>query len=399
MSWLHIYDPRERALVAAADAALRVAVGVARPFRRRGRPETPERILVLRLERIGDLLMTLPAIQDIRTLAPAAEIDLAVGTWNIPLAEAIPAVTHVETLDAAWLTREGGGLNMPSLLRAARRWRRRDYDLAINFEPDVRSNLLLGGAGAKRTAGWTSGGGGPLLDLALEYDVRAHTTANARRLVHQVFGRTPLESSRPLLAIPEDARRAAMARIPAGSPGPLVAVHPSGGRPIKQWEPEKFAAVAQRLSEELGATIVLTGGKSDRALVDVVKVALPARVVVDVAGDSDVLVLAAILDRVDLLVTADTGPMHLAAAVGTPVVAVFGPSDPARYFPGGPLDRLVRIDLPCSPCNRIRLPPARCIGHTPDCLAHVQVEQVFDAAARSLAYTVQHVLPAGRAPG
>ena len=97
-------------------------------------------------------------------------------------------------------------------------------------------------------------------------------------------------------------------------------------------------------------------------------------------GRLDLLTLAAVLERLDLLVTGDTGPMHLAAAVGTPVVAVFGPSDPARYAPRGPRDRVVRIDLPCSPCNRIRRPPARCVGHTPDCLAGITADAVFDAA-------------------
>jgi ADP-heptose:LPS heptosyltransferase len=72
--------------------------------------------------------------------------------------------------------------------------------------------------------------------------------------------------------------------------------------------------------------------------------------------------------------------MHLACVVGTPVVAVFGPSDPARYATRGPLDRVVRVDLPCSPCNRIRRPPARCVGHTPDCLVHVHASDVLDAA-------------------
>jgi ADP-heptose:LPS heptosyltransferase len=77
--------------------------------------------------------------------------------------------------------------------------------------------------------------------------------------------------------------------------------------------------------------------------------------------------------------------MHLAAAVGTPVVAVFGPSDPARYAPLGRVDRVVRVDLPCSPCNRIRRPPARCVGHTPDCLVHVTSDQVYSAVVSSLA--------------
>lgn len=85
------------------------------------------------------------------------------------------------------------------------------------------------------------------------------------------------------------------------------------------------------------------------------------------------------------MITGDTGPMHLAHAVGTPVVAVFGPSDPVRYAPRGPLDRVVRIDLPCAPCNRIRRPPVRCVGHTPDCLAGIGVGQVLAAVRAVLA--------------
>jgi ADP-heptose:LPS heptosyltransferase len=130
--------------------------------------------------------------------------------------------------------------------------------------------------------------------------------------------------------------------------------------------------------------MVLTGAAADRALVDSLKRTLPPANVVDVAGHADLLTLAAILERVELLVTGDTGPMHVAAAVGTPVVAVFGPSDPVRYAPRGPLDRVVRVDLPCAPCNRIRLPPARCAGHTPDCLALVSSDSVFTAAVTVL---------------
>jgi ADP-heptose:LPS heptosyltransferase len=106
--------------------------------------------------------------------------------------------------------------------------------------------------------------------------------------------------------------------------------------------------------------------------------------VIDVAGRVDLLTLAGVLERVDLLLTGDTGPMHLAAAVDTPVVAIFGPSDPVRYGPRGPLDRVVRVDLPCAPCNRIRLPPARCAGGIPDCLALVTTETVFHAARSAL---------------
>jgi ADP-heptose:LPS heptosyltransferase len=393
MSPLQIYDRRERALVTTADRALALGAAIARPFGRRRAPIAPRRILLLRLERIGDLLMALPAIADVRGFAPEATIDLVVGSWNAELARAIAPVTRVEPLDAVWLAREGEGLGLASLIRAARRWRALQYDLAINFEPDIRSNLLAAASGAAWTGGYRTGGGGALLDVALDYDRGAHTTENARHLVATLFGQTRSESQStrarleaqprseiaPILVVPTEARANAT-RLLGEAQGPLVGVHVSGGRAIKQWEPERFADVARRLIESAGATIVLAGSAVDRNLVNIVAQTLPSSHTIDVAGHFDLLTLAAILERLDLLITGDTGPMHLAAAVATPIVAVFGPSDPARYAPRGALDRVVRVDLPCSPCNRIRRPPARCAGHTPDCLAFLSADSVFTAA-------------------
>jgi ADP-heptose:LPS heptosyltransferase len=384
MAALQIYDRRERALVAAGDAVLGAVAAAARPFRRRRRPDHPRRILLLRLERIGDLLMTLPAIGDVVRAAPGAQIDLVVGSWNAELARSVRGVTHVHTLDPAWLARGHAGASLPALLRAAARWRQHRYDVAINLEPDVRSNLLLAVAGARWSAGYRSAGGGAALDQALDYQPAQHTVDNGRRLVAAVFGRAAAaDEGVGALEIPERHRIEA-AGLLADRPGPLVAVHVSGGRAIKQWDPDRFAAVARALVETRGASIVLTGTPDDRPLIARVRSQLPADAVVDASGLSDLLTVAAVLERCDLMLTGDTGPMHLAAAVGTPIVAVFGPSDPRRYAPRGPHDRVVRIDLPCAPCNRIRLPPARCTGRTPDCLALVTPERVFEAAAAIL---------------
>jgi heptosyltransferase II len=390
MKKLTIYDRRERALVGAADAVLRGGSALLRPFRHRTRPPSPRRILLLRLERIGDLVMALPAIRDVRASAPNAAIDLVVGSWNLSIARALPYVDCVETLDAGWLVRGASGGGLPGMARAARRWRLQKYDVAVNFEPDIRSNVLVAASGAAWTAGWKSGGGGALLDVGLDYDTSVHTTENARRLVSTVFGGSPQPSAAPVITIPDAVRRAVAARLRLRAAGPLVGIHVSGGRLVKQWEPARFAEVARQLVEHRNATIVLTGGPSDRAMVDEVKSALPPDRVVDVAGEVDLLELAALLAQLDLIITGDTGPMHVAAAVGTPVVAVFGPSDPVRYAPSGPADRIVRAGLHCSPCNRIRLPPAHCVGHIPECLSSVTAAQVYEAALSSLDDSAGH---------
>ncbi len=382
---LQIYDARERWAVGLADAWLRLATAPARMRRapRLGAP--PRRILVLRLERIGDLLMTFGALADLRARVPHAEIDLCVASWNEPLAHAMAVADRIDVLDPPWLARDQPGASWARLRDHARAWRRNRYDLAINLEPDIRSNLLLWWSGAVRRVGYFTGGGGPLLTDPAAYNPALHTHDNARRLIALAApASADALPTRPRLRVPDAARERASGLLAPAAGAVCVGIHASGGRPVKQWHPGRFAEVATALGREYGATIVLTGAPADAAIVRQVEAGIPAGVrVLNLCGQGDVLGLAAVLERLAVFVTGDTGPMHLAAAVDTPVVALFGPSVPARYAPLTSASRVVRVDLPCSPCNRIRLPPDRCRGHVPDCLDGIGVDAVL-AAAREL---------------
>src|SRR5262245_25474183 len=216
---LDIYDPRERMIVRAADLVLEAGLLPARLL-----PNRPSkglrRILLLRLERIGDLLMSLGAIQSVRLLAPGAEIDLVVGPWNENIARLIPGITRVEPVAASWLSRDAPGQHGAVLARQALSWRSRRYDLAINFEGDIRTHLLSWLAGARRRVGFAMAGGGPLLTEVVEHDAGRHVAANSLALVERAFGLTagslPGERSadglqRARLVIPDPARAAARA--------------------------------------------------------------------------------------------------------------------------------------------------------------------------------------------
>jgi len=380
---LQIYDPRERALVRLADALL-APVGWLTPATN-ATATAPRRILLLRLERIGDLLMILGALADVRAAFPSATIDLVVGSWNRDLATLIPGITRVETMDVPWLAREARGASWSDLIRQARSWRAQHYDLVINFEPDVRSNLLARVSGARRRLGYWTGGGRSLLTESFEYEPKRHVADNARQLVARATGREAADGQRalPHLELPADAKAAATELL-GSSHGPLVGVHVSGGRESKQWHLDRFADVARTLATTRDATIVLTGGPGDRALVDDVKRRLSGVRVLDVSGARPLPIVAALLARLDVLVTGDTGPMHLAAAVGTPLVALFGPSNPIRYGPLAEDATVLRVDLPCSPCGQVRLPPVRCRGHVPDCMDGITVDRVVAAALAQL---------------
>ena len=397
---LDIYAPAERWAVGLADAGLSLVTWPGRWGRRR--PWQPaRRILLLRLERIGDLLMSLGAIRAVRQLAPDAEIDLVVGSWNESLARLIADVTRVETLDLPWLARGASGASHAALVGRATGWRSRRYDLAINFEGDIRSHGLLWLSAARRRVGFDQAGGGPLLTDRVAHDPRRHVADNSMTLVERAFDRPDGSLPRALtadgeplwrLSIPEGAHGAAraMAAQVAGDPNAVdrtwLAVHAPGGRLVKQWPVDRFGEAAIALARRMDAVVVLTGGPGDDEVVAQTAAMLKAAGIstIPLQGTTDLVLLAALLARCRLLLTGDTGPMHVAAAVGTPVVAVFGPSMPWRYGPLIRQHRVVRVDLPCSPCNRIRQPPARCQGHSPDCLTAIAVSSVVEAGVSLL---------------
>ena len=402
--YLQIPYRRERWLVGLADAGLGAIRALGWPKRSDvAGLETPRRILLLRLERVGDLIMVLDAIAMVRALAPHATIDLVVGSWNRALADLVPAVSSIETLDVPWLARERSGLPWRALVGRTKEWRARHYDLAINFEPDIRSNLLLALSGARRTVGFLSGGGGAMLSDAIAPDPRAHIAENAQALVKHAFGAglkpcatnpspdhaAPVvaqDFSPAKLTIPESARRTAAQLVGTPKHGaPLVGIQPATGRRVKEWDPVRFAELGSHLARTRGASVVLIGSVEDGAVLDAVRAAWPADVpLMELPRDVDLVVLAAVLERLSLFITGDTGPMHLAAAVDTPVLAIFGPSLPTRYAPLSARSRIVRIDIHCSPCNLMRQPPARCLHRVPDCLAGIATADVLRAANEML---------------
>jgi heptosyltransferase-2/heptosyltransferase-3 len=185
--------------------------------------------------------------------------------------------------------------------------------------------------------------------------------------------------------LPEDKAAGLALLVKAGlaePSGPLIGIHPSAGRAIKQWEVHKFATLADRLADETGGTVLLTGGPSDVELVEAVAGRTEAEVF-QLVTDAGIRVFSALVAELDLFVTGDTGPMHIAQAVGTPNLAIFGPSDPVRYGPeqGVGKRRVVREPLYCSPCNMIRKPPLECARlPSPECISRISVDKVVDAA-------------------
>ncbi len=242
---LQLSDGRERWAVRLADGCLAAAAPLlARRSGSAGHADHPS-VLLLRLERVGDLLMSVDAIGAVRSLRPHATIHLVVGAWNEAVARMIPGVDRVETLSAPWLSRGTARESPAELVSRAWSWRSRRYDVAINFEGDIRSNVLLGLSGAARRVGFPMAGGGPMLTDAVAFDASVHTRSSSLRLVERGFDVAPgaLEAHRPAAGVPRllvppgsrDAAASLLAPAPAGAP--IVVVHGGGGPGDQAVEP------------------------------------------------------------------------------------------------------------------------------------------------------------------
>ncbi len=382
-----IYDPRERWALKTFDLFLRGAAPLLRlgPRTQAGTTTSSwRRILALRLDRLGDLVMTLPALAELRKLAPEAEIELAVGSWNEELARGLPFVDRVRVVDAPWAA-WGKRAGWSAVLRAMRA--RPAADLAIDFQGDVRVILLMAASGARSRAGFGDTGGANLLTHIGRWDESQSWYRQNMDLLEILFPQASVpETIEPYdFLLPEDRQRGRKLLATTGLtdfPRPWVGIHPSAGRGIKQWEIEKFAALADKLAETVSASVLVTGGPSDRELVEEVMSRAGVKIHRLVA-ETGVRTFSAVVAELDLFITGDTGPMHIAQAVGAPNLAIFGPSDPVRYGPEGNGEKRVVLRQPlyCSPCNMIRKPPPECsVLDAPECLAAIGVDQALAAA-------------------
>ena len=298
------------------------------------------------------------------------------GSWNEPIAKRLPFVDAIRIVDTPWSSWE----KRASLHKAYSALQSTSPDLAIDFQGDLRVILLMAMMRPVFRAGYGETGGSYLLTHRVRWDESKSWYWQNYEAVKTIYPDVQ-EDFQPFNFVNEEDRvraRALLDRDMDQQGRPIVGLHPSAGRRLKQWEASKFAALVDRLSNKM--TVIVTGESVDRPLIESIltKVRSKPKVIMGVS----LTTFAAVVEKFDVFVSGDTGPMHLSHAVGTPNVAIFGPSDPVRFGPSDPqtVRRVVRTPLYCSPCNMIRRPPRECaVKLTPDCITGVSFEQVLFA--------------------
>jgi heptosyltransferase-1 len=306
----------------------------------------PTRILIIKPSSLGDVIHALPTVSAIRRQFPHAHIAWLVNAELTSLLEHSPVIDRV----IPFPRRDFAAI--PALLRQLRR---EQFDVALDLQGLLRSGLIARASGAPRRVGLSdSREGARLFHTEIVTVPRCH--AITRYLLaarHLGCPESPVEFPIGITRQPRS--------------GGWIAVNPSARWPTKLWGDELYAELVRRLPHD---RVVLTGSASERARID--HIAQGRR---NMAGQTNLLELAELYGRCAVVITNDTGPMHLAAAVGTPVIAIFGPTDPLLTGPHGNRHILLRAPIPCSPCFR-----RHCMNPVKmDCMRRISLDQVWAA--------------------
>jgi heptosyltransferase-2 len=322
---------------------------------------------------LGDSVLTIPAVRAVKNIRPSARLDIIAPAHLADLWHNERAVDGVIAVNRP--TRFGEKARLVGKLRRAR------YGYGILFPNSFESALWFYLGGVKERIGFARHGRGALLTVRVpEPAGRRHQMYHYLSIVEH-FGGSPVVAPPPRIEIPERLDVWAAATLKAeglDDAAPLVGVCPGATYgDAKCWLPRRFSELAERLHREHAAqTIVFGGGGKECELAGEIR-RHAAGCAVNMAGKTTVMQLAALMKRCALLVTNDTGPMHVASAVGTPVAAIFGPTDPHAT---GPLGESVIIQkaVECAPCFKRVCP----VDHR--CMAAVTVDDVFSAVVAFL---------------
>jgi ADP-heptose:LPS heptosyltransferase len=348
------------------------------------------RILFIRPDHIGDVLLTLPAVAAVRRELPGACLAYAAAPESAAVAEHCP---HVDDTVRVPFPRVGGGesaaIPWRETVRSVAPTLAEAFDAALVLRPDDPwSGELVAAASIRIRLGFEMPRTRPYLTDALPVPRRQHVSSDGFDLADALLARLGVDARTTRSLDPcfvpsrDDEEEASEVLSDAGADGPLIVLHPGSGWRLKNWPVSRWRQVTAELTRRSRTRPVIAGTVAEETLAREVGAGVPA---INLAGRLSLGALAAVHRRARLVVTTDSGALHLAAAMRAPVVALFGPGDPVAFAPFAAPSRLrvVRAGLPCSPCGTLEDPPCGA-AVDPACVTEIGVEDVLHAAGELL---------------
>jgi lipopolysaccharide heptosyltransferase I len=305
--------------------------------------DTIKKILIIKPSALGDIVHTLPVLQALKNCWPEAELHWVVARGLHTFLEGHPLIHRLWIFDRQkWKRIDALPGSSRDIWQFARGLRAERFDVSIDFSGLLRSGLITWAARARLRLGFANGDEGSFLfyNRAIPGDMTLHAVDRSLALIRSlgcesgdvVFPLPPFDPDPPVLR---------------GLPGRFAVLAPSAGKEANRWPAERFGELAARLP----LPSVIIAGPAEEAIARSVVEHAGGRAV-NLAGRTGLKDLLALLSRASFLVCNDTGPQHLAAALGIPVFAIFGPANPVRTGPYGQGHRVIRKEMDCSPCYR-----------------------------------------------
>jgi 3-deoxy-D-manno-octulosonic-acid transferase/heptosyltransferase-1 len=339
------------------------------------------KILIVKLSAIGDVVHTLPALNAMRAYYPHAHITWLVEEDASDLVLGHPALDRViVSRRKRWLRafRGSGAVNkVQEAYGFVRKLRDTRYDLIIDFQALLKSSALIALSRGNRKVGFGRGmehmeGSYLFLNEPIPaIDMEIHALERGLMLL-QALGipSNSVSYDLPIQTQDRDELDRLLTEHGLADSKLLVAINPVAKWETKLWSNQKFGELADRLTARYGADVVFTGSLHDRPTIEEI-ISVMEGEVLNLAGKTTLMTLAALYEKCRFVVSTDTGPMHVAAASGTPVVALFGPTAPWRTGPFGPEHQVIRVGLECSPCFK-----RNC--DTTACMEQITVDDVLE---------------------
>lgn len=311
-------------------------------------------ILVLRYRFIGDTILTVPFLRNLRRAEPDAYIAWVVAPGTADVVKGIPYVDELIYWDPVTIHADSRGTHrtLSSKLAYIRDLRARKFDKVYVLKRSLSSAIMAFLSGARERIGFDSEGRGLLLTKSVPYVDERHEVLNFLEVLRADGVQVDDDHLEAWLSEDEQGFAQEMLRKAGVAPGaPVVAIHPFTANPKRAWHLANYIEVANQIQREYGVRVLILGGVRDREEGAVLaEKIVPAPIMA--IGSTNLRQSMALLANCRFLICNDSGIMHLGAALGTPLIALFGPQSPVKFGPWGKKARVLYAQFPCSPCRQ-----------------------------------------------
>ena len=330
--------------------------------------EPIDRILIVKMSSIGDVVHSLPFLEVIKHNFPYAKIDWVVEEAALEILRDHPALNHIiVSRRKTWQKNLKKGFHVFSVTREARKLykeiRSVKYDIVIDLQGLFRSGLLVGLSRSEKKIGLSGAReGSGLFFTPVPVNYEQHAVDRYLQIAESMGCDLSLQQGGRIPVSDRDRERVKkLLEYPcSGIDRPIVAINPVARWDTKMWDPTRMGLLAEKLQKELSCRIVFTGSQGDKALIESVLQNIEEKPL-NLAGKTTLKELACLYSQCRLMITADTGPMHIAAAMGCRVMAIFGPTDPIRTGPYGKGHVVVQSGADCAPCLKRNCDAMKCM--------------------------------------